>query len=34
MKAVQRAARAVKRIHDEQMLMWEGFWRSNRFPVD
>jgi hypothetical protein len=34
MKAVRRAARAVKRIHNEQTLMWEGFWRASRFPVD
>jgi hypothetical protein len=33
MTAVRRAARALKRIHDEQTLMWESFWRSNRFPV-
>jgi hypothetical protein len=32
--AVRRAARALKRIHDEQVLMWEGFWRASRFPVD
>lgn len=34
MSAVRRAARAVKRIHDEQTLMWEGVWRASRFPVD
>jgi hypothetical protein len=34
MTAVRRAARAVKRIHDEQTLMWEGVWRASRFPVD
>jgi hypothetical protein len=34
MKAVRRAARAVKRIHNEQTLMWEGFWRASRFPVN
>jgi hypothetical protein len=34
MTAVRRAARALKHIHDEQVLMWEAFWRTNRFPVD
>jgi hypothetical protein len=34
MTAVRRAARAVKRIHDEQTLMWEGVWRASRFPVN
>jgi hypothetical protein len=34
MTAVLRATRALKRIHDEQVLMWEGFWRASRFPVD
>jgi hypothetical protein len=34
MKAVRRAAHAVKRIHDEQTRMWEGFWRASRFPVN
>jgi hypothetical protein len=33
-QAVRRAARALKHIHDEQVSMWEAFWRSNRFPVD
>jgi hypothetical protein len=32
--AVRRAVRALKHIHDEQVLMWEATWRSNRFPVD
>jgi hypothetical protein len=31
---VQRAARALKRINDEQVLMWEAFWRASRFPAD
>jgi hypothetical protein len=34
MTAVRRAARALKRINDEQVLMWETFWRANRFPED
>lgn len=33
MTAVWRAARALKRISDEQVLMWEGFWRASRFPA-
>jgi len=32
MSAVRRAARALKRINDEQVLMWEEFWRAGRFP--
>lgn len=32
MLAVRRAARALRRVHSEQVLMWEGFWRANRFP--
>jgi hypothetical protein len=34
MTAVRRAARALKRINDEQVLMWETFWRAGRFPED
>jgi len=34
MSAVRRAARALKRINDEQLSMWEGFWRAGRFPAD
>jgi hypothetical protein len=33
MTAVRRAARALKRINDEQALMWEAFWRAGRFPA-
>jgi len=33
-QAVRRVTRAFKRINDEQVLMWEAFWRSNRFPGD
>jgi len=34
MTAVRRAVRALKRINDEQVSMWEGFWRAGRFPAD
>ena len=34
LQAVRRAARALKRIDDEQVLMWEAFWRANRFPTN
>jgi hypothetical protein len=34
MTAVRRAVHALKRINDEQVLMWEAFWRSSRFPQD
>ena len=33
-RTARRAAGALRRIHDEQVLMWEAFWRSNRFPTD
>jgi hypothetical protein len=33
-QAVRRGARALKRIHGEQALMWQGFWRASRFPQD
>ena len=33
-QAVRRGARVLKHTYDEQSLMWEGFWRANRFPVD
>jgi hypothetical protein len=33
-QAVRRAARAVKSVNDEQVLMWEAFWRSSRFPAN
>jgi len=32
--ALRRAARARKSINDDQVLMWEAFWRASRFPVD
>jgi hypothetical protein len=34
MSVVRRAARALKRINDEQVVMWETFWRAGRFPQD
>ena len=34
MTAVRRAVRAVRRINNEQVLMWETFWRAGRFPED
>jgi hypothetical protein len=33
-QALRRVTRAFKRINDEQVLMWEAFWRSSRFPTD
>jgi len=32
LQAVRRAARALKSANDEQVLMWEAFWRASRFP--
>ena len=32
MTPVRRAARAFKRINNQQTQMWEAFWRANRFP--
>jgi len=34
MTPVRRAVHALKRINDEQVSMWEAFWRSSRFPQD
>ena len=31
---VRSGAAALRAIHDEQVLMWELFWRSNRVAVD
>jgi hypothetical protein len=31
-RALRRAARALKSINDQQVAMWEAFWRSGRFP--
>ena len=33
LQAVRRAARALKSTNDQQVLMWEAFYRSNRFPT-
>ena len=33
-QAVRRITRAFKRINDEQVMMWEAFWRANRFPTE
>jgi hypothetical protein len=32
-QTVRRAARALKNANDQQVLMWEAFYRSNRFPT-
>ena len=32
--AARRAVAALRALHDEQVLMWELFWQSNRAPVD
>lgn len=32
MTPVRRAARAFKRINNQQTAMWEAFWRTSRFP--
>jgi hypothetical protein len=33
-QTVRRAARALKNVNDQQVLMWEAFLRSNRFPPE
>ena len=33
-RAVRAAARALWHIHDEQVRMWECWWRASRVPVD
>jgi hypothetical protein len=33
-RAAYRAAAALPAIHDQQGLMWELVWQSNRVPVD
>jgi hypothetical protein len=33
-QTVRRAARALKNVNDQQVLMWEAFLRSNRFPTE
>ncbi len=34
LRAVRRAARALKPLNDQQVQMWEAFWRAGRFPSD
>jgi hypothetical protein len=34
LQAVRRAARVLKSLNDEQVLMWEAFLRASRFPSD
>ena len=34
MTPLRRAARTLKRINDEQVVMWESFVRASRFPAD
>jgi hypothetical protein len=29
---VRRAVRALKTGNDQQVAMWEAFWRAGRFP--
>ena len=33
-RTVRRAARALRAVHDEQVLVWELWWSANRVPVD
>jgi hypothetical protein len=30
---IRRGARALRAIHDEQVLMWEVSWQAGRVPV-
>jgi hypothetical protein len=34
LQAVRRAARGLKSINDQQVSMWEAFWRAGRFPAE
>jgi len=34
LRAVRRAARALKSANDQQTLMWEAFWQAGRFPSE
>jgi len=34
LQAVRRAARALKSTNDQQVAMWESFWRAGRFPSE
>jgi hypothetical protein len=33
-RTARRAARALRAIQHEQILMWEVWWSANRVPVD
>ncbi len=33
-RTARRAARALRAIQHEQILMWEVWWSTNRVPVD
>jgi hypothetical protein len=33
LRAVRRAARALNNINDQQVAMWEAYWRAGRFPA-
>jgi len=32
LRAVRRAARALSNVNDQQVAMWEAYWRAGRFP--
>jgi hypothetical protein len=32
LRAVRRAARALSSVNDQQVAMWEAYWRAGRFP--
>jgi hypothetical protein len=32
LRVVRRAARALKSTNDQQVAMWETFWKAGRFP--
>jgi hypothetical protein len=34
LQAVRRAARALKSANDQQVQMWEAYWRAGRFPSE
>ena len=34
LRAVRRAARALKSANDQQVQMWEAYWRAGRFPSE
>jgi len=33
-RTARRAARALRAIHHEQVLMWELLWQAGRVPAD